>query len=88
MTTLRVPEAALPEWDRLSRLLIDYQPPCTHKPEQWWSFDPDDIEAAVVGCYRCRVLAECGRYADAAGEPFGVWAGVNREPRHRPKETP
>lgn len=79
MTQLRVPKRALPAWDRLTLALLTYAPPCVTDPDRWWSYDPDDIEAAAHGCRGCRVLAECAAYADAADEPSGVWAGVNRD---------
>ncbi len=83
MTTLGVPVEALPAWDRLTRALLDYQPPCASEPERWWSYDDESVEAAVTGCRRCRVLQLCGAYADAAKETHGIWAGTDRELRHR-----
>ncbi len=75
-STLRVP--CPPAWDRLTRALIDYQPPCSYNPELWWHTDPEAVEAAIYGCRRCRVVAACGECADLAREPFGVWAAADR----------
>lgn len=77
-TTLHAPPAARPAWERLGRALLDYAPPCAADPDRWWSTDADDLEASIHECRRCHVLKPCGQYADAAAEPFGVWAAVDR----------
>ncbi|SRR5260370_33960072 len=38
----------------------------------------DDISAAVAICSRCPVRARCAQRAEANGERYGVWAGVDR----------
>lgn len=81
MSLLRVPEVALPAWEALGRALGAYEPPCAHDAELWWTTDPKAVEAAVNDCRSCRVLETCGQYADAAKEPFGVWAAVPRTPQ-------
>lgn len=87
-STLHIPASARPAWDRLTRALVDYEPPCSHDPDSWWATDPESVEVAVSGCRRCQVLRACGAYADAAGERYGVWAGTDRELRHQCKGSP
>ncbi len=33
---------------------------------------------AVALCKTCPVASECGRYAEAQAEEYGIWAGVSR----------
>lgn len=46
--------------------------------------DPDLMmggdQGAVEVCTWCAVREECGAYADANGERFGVWGGILRGP--------
>ncbi len=81
MSKLDIPRAARPAWETLGRALCDYEPPCSHDPEAWFSYDPADAETAVAGCHRCRVAGPCGDYADAARERHGTWAAIDRDPR-------
>lgn len=80
-TTLR----RSPEQDVLNRALLvlssrgerpRYGDPVTH--EMWLSEDEDERAAAASWCEGCQVFAECSNAAEAAGEKFGVWAGVDR----------
>lgn len=53
--------------------------PCRGRTD--WTDDDRDVRAeAAVACQRCAVLARCADYVAAAGEDFGVWAGVDRTP--------
>jgi len=47
----------------------------------WTSEDADERAAAVLLCWPCPVLAECGAAAVEGRERFGVWAGRDRTPR-------
>ena len=38
-------------------------------------------DAAKAICAQCPVIAECGEYALAAQEPYGVWGGLTQEER-------
>ena len=38
------------------------------------------VAQATAICDRCPVLADCGTYADAADEAWGVWGGKLRTP--------
>lgn len=76
---LRVRPEAVTAWETLSRALTGYRPPCALHPDRWQSSDPNDVQAAASGCRHCQVLDECDKYATAARESVGVWAGVNRD---------
>lgn len=68
--------------------------PCRVKPpERWWwtSEDRDERAAAAQRCEPCPVLAECGAFARAYRERWGVWGAVDRSPRKKgatPPTTP
>jgi WhiB family redox-sensing transcriptional regulator len=51
-------------------------------PQLFFSADPADITKAQQVCAGCPVRLECARSAEANGEQFGVWAGVDRDARH------
>lgn len=44
----------------------------------WLSDDAEDRARAVVLCGPCPLLMACGAAADATGERFGVFGGVDR----------
>ncbi|MCM3554534.1 WhiB family transcriptional regulator [Janibacter melonis] len=54
-------------------------------PEAW--FERESFAVAAAACRRCPILEQRGAYADAAGERWGVWAGVVREGRTRPERA-
>jgi hypothetical protein len=54
----------------------------TADPDLFFSSEPADIERAQQVCAGCPVRLDCARAADANGEQFGVWAGVDRDARH------
>lgn len=62
-----------------------HHPPCRGRTD--WTDDDRAVRAeAAAACGHCSLLEPCGTYAQAAGEPFGVWAAVDRSepsPRHR-----
>ena len=47
-------------------------------PDLWFSEVPEDIERAKQVCAGCPVAVQCFRAAEANGEQFGVWAGMDR----------
>jgi WhiB family transcriptional regulator, redox-sensing transcriptional regulator len=51
-------------------------------PDLFFSSDPADIRKAQQVCAGCPVRLQCARAAEANGEQFGVWAGVDRDARH------
>lgn len=59
-------------------------PPCQETdPEAFYAEKGDwgSIRQAKKLCESCPVIKECGEYAIAAMEPFGVWGGLT--PRER-----
>ncbi|MFC5998278.1 WhiB family transcriptional regulator [Quadrisphaera sp. GCM10027208] len=57
--------------------------PCRNRGDLWYSDDADERAAAAELCAPCPALDECGRYAAAARERHGVWAGRDRTPCRR-----
>ncbi len=85
MTAVAWPKVAIPtsartEWERLIAALVGREPPCSDDAELWFSYRPDETEAACLGCLTCPAFTECDAYADAAHEQLGVWAGRDRTP--------
>ncbi len=80
MTACLIPDAAVTTWRDLAALLTDQTTPCQADPEPWFAHDPSTRAVAGRACQSCpsRVFAACGTYAQAAREPWGVWAGVDR----------
>jgi WhiB family redox-sensing transcriptional regulator len=62
--------------------------PCRSDPDLFFSSDPDDIAQAQRICASCPVRAECASFAEANGEMFGVWAGVDRSALSRRRPSP
>lgn len=56
--------------------------------EAWTSGRSADQQIAADRCLDCVALALCGRYADLAEEPLGVWGGEVRSPSARPAPAP
>ncbi|MEP7021215.1 MAG: WhiB family transcriptional regulator [Pseudonocardiales bacterium] len=73
-----IPPAAMKAWRALTEALVDSPPPCAADPEAWFPTDDLGVDLAAYHCGRCRAAAECGAYADAAGERAGVWGGRSR----------
>ncbi|WP_346007162.1 WhiB family transcriptional regulator [Janibacter terrae] len=73
------------EWEALQEALggVGRSVPCraSRDPELWWSLET--LAEAAELCAGCPVAVECGRYAVAAGERWGVWAGRWRGRRER-----
>ncbi|MGN6243725.1 MAG: WhiB family transcriptional regulator [Motilibacteraceae bacterium] len=70
----------LPEWHALADALDEVATPCQGEDrELWFAGKPKDRAIAADRCFDCTVLAACHEYAEAAGERWGVWAGVDRE---------
>jgi WhiB family redox-sensing transcriptional regulator len=62
----------------------DSNPPCQETdPEAFYAEKGDwgSIRQAKKLCEFCPVIKECGEYAIAAMEPYGVWGGLT--PRER-----
>jgi WhiB family redox-sensing transcriptional regulator len=62
----------------------DSNPPCQETdPEAFYAEKGDwgSIRQAKKLCDSCPVIKECGEYAIAAMEPYGVWGGLT--PRER-----
>lgn len=54
-------------------------PSCAgHDPEAF--FDPARVSEAQRVCAGCPLAATCLAGAEARGEEYGVWAGINRDP--------
>jgi WhiB family transcriptional regulator, redox-sensing transcriptional regulator len=59
-------------------------PPCQETdPEAFYSEKGDwgSIRQAKKLCESCPVIKECGEYAIAAMEPYGVWGGLTPKER-------
>lgn len=39
------------------------------------------VEAAKAVCHRCLIREECGQYAVASGQEFGIWGGLDEDER-------
>jgi len=74
-----------PASDRLTGALLDLaargqRPPCGEfgAAELWTSDDYRERRLAVAWCEPCPIKAECHAAAEANGEKWGVWAGIDR----------
>jgi WhiB family redox-sensing transcriptional regulator len=45
-------------------------------PDQWFSDDTRDQADAIVICRSCPVAAQCGAWALATGQLYGIWGGI------------
>jgi hypothetical protein len=54
-------------------------PPCWGPQKALWTAEnvQERAQAALL-CRGCPVITECGRAADAIGEQWHVWAGIDR----------
>jgi WhiB family redox-sensing transcriptional regulator len=62
----------------------DSNPPCQETdPEAFFAEQGDwgSIRQAKKLCETCPVQQECGEYAIAAFEPYGVWGGLSARER-------
>lgn len=70
--------------DRLEALFADGLGwPCLGLGELFCSDDPQERQSVAPLCLTCLVLIECRLDADAHGEDFGIWAGVDRGVRRK-----
>ena len=60
----------------------DVTPPPCAGCDGWTSEDPDERALAARCCAGCSLLDPCRVLADELKVTFGVWAGVDRGPRH------
>lgn len=60
---------------QLHNLVEQFGAPCVGKLHIWGSEDRQVQRIAAAMCTACPVIDECGAYAEAAGEPGGVWGG-------------
>lgn len=90
---LGIPPRAEHAWTALSaaleRLSDDGRRPVCAQAPDLWSTDASaaDRREAALACQWCPVLDFCAAYADAAKERYGVWAGVDRTARSKPRTT-
>ena len=61
---------------------------CSSDPDLFFSSEPGDIARAQGICASCPVRAECASSAEANGEMYGVWAGVDRSALSRRRPSP
>lgn len=87
MTKFNIRPEAAPLFIRLLHAL-DHGVPCVVDPEPFTSDDRAERVEAAESCQWCPALEECRTYADAQGEKWHVWAGVDHTPTstNRPKE--
>ena len=57
---------------------------CRGLPTEWWYPDQgDNAHRAKAICAECPVTTQCGNYAEANEELYGIWGGgANRTRRH------
>lgn len=72
---------ALELWLDLGRALVDVLTPCQRDRAAFTSDDPGERAKAAEACSTCPVLARCRTYAEAQGESWGVWGGIDRSDR-------
>lgn len=82
---LEIPASVVRAWERLNDELWRAQGtvPCQTGSASvlWTSEQVEDRQDAVHRCGPCPAFTACAGYAEAAKEPHGVWAGVDRTPR-------
>ncbi|GAA0986869.1 Transcriptional regulator WhiB2 [Nocardioides aquaticus] len=73
---------AVSAWIALSHVLssLERPTPCQIDPDPFGSKRVAERREAAEACANCPALEACGRYAEAAGETWLVWAGVDRTP--------
>lgn len=74
--------------DRLAGLSLEGRGwPCLGLGELFLSDDVAERSSVKGLCLTCPVLIECRLDADAHGEDFGIWAGVDRGIRRKAHEV-
>lgn len=79
--------SAIDDLNRALANLAEWEmpPPCVGS-SSWVSEDHDERAMAARLCLTsCPIVPECHAAAEAAGERFGVWAGVDRS--NKPTRT-
>mgnify|MGYP003378111403 CR=1 FL=1 len=80
---MALPEMSdVPERELLEQLLAKWGPVACQMsalPDAWFSLALEDD--AVAACLGCAVRTECGEYAVAADERYGVWGGLTEADR-------
>lgn len=81
--TVPIKAVAMPLWLRLQTAVMEASNvPCGGADGDLWTSElPEEREAATYRCTGCPVVEMCSRYAEAAREKFGVWAGIDRTNR-------
>ncbi|MGO4957920.1 WhiB family transcriptional regulator [Luteococcus sp. Sow4_B9] len=71
-------------------LQVGERVPCLANPDGWTAdaLDPAQVATAERLCAGCPALVQCGAYATAAPERWGVWGGRWRGPRRSPGRPP
>jgi hypothetical protein len=71
--------------EQLTRALLanaarGFRPRCSDRQTHsyWTSEYPTERALAALWCHGCPVSIECGEFAAAHDERWGVWAGVDR----------
>jgi WhiB family redox-sensing transcriptional regulator len=62
----------------------DTNPPCQETDPEAWFLDKSDVATSRQAkelCESCPVIKECGEFAIANQEQFGIWGGMT--PRER-----
>lgn len=73
-----LPPVAQQAHHRLTDALAGVLPACAASPEDYFTHDPEQAEAAARACVRCPARRACDEYADALDAPAGVWGGRDR----------
>lgn len=80
--TAAIPDVALVSWRALAAGLDEGTvTPCQSAPDAWTAAEQETRARAALACAGCPLLEQCGDYAAAAGERWGVWAGHDRTTR-------
>ena len=65
------------------------KPVCQSSADDWGSeAKPEVRRAAQEACGWCPIANACHAFATSNDERSGVWAGIDRTPSRRKKETP
>ena len=88
MTAVTIRPDALPAWNALGGTLTHLRAegrsaPCVVDPAPFISDKVTERREAAAACAGCPALTACRRFADAQGETWHVWAGVDRTPTTR-----
>lgn len=86
-----------PCWTPSERLTLALQaaldngerPPCT-RPDRWrwWTSDAiEERDSAAAQCGSCTIVGACRAAADHQKEIWGVWGGVDYDPKRRKRKA-